>query len=124
MRDVRIPDLGSIFVLRLCDTGYIINASGGVISMSIGERIKLRRQQLGLTVDQLADRLGKNRATVYRYESNEIENLPLSILEPLAKSLGVSPAYLMGWEVPAEAKCVPVLVAAENGSPVYGRDTF
>ncbi len=50
--------------------------------MTIGERIKLRREQLGLSVDDIAEKLGKNRATIYRYESDEIENLPLSILEP------------------------------------------
>lgn len=65
---------------------------------TVGNRIKLRRKQLGLSADSLAKKLGKNRATIYRYESDEIENLPLNILEPLARALGVSPAYLMGWE--------------------------
>lgn len=67
--------------------------------MTIGERIKKRRQELGLTVDELADLLGKNRATIYRYESNDIEKLPTTVLEPLAKALGVTPGYLMGWEM-------------------------
>lgn len=66
--------------------------------MTIGERIKARRVQLGLSVDELSERLGKNRATVYRYESNEIEKLPTTVLEPLAKALNTTPAYLMGWE--------------------------
>lgn len=66
--------------------------------MSIGERIKQRRLELGLTVDQVAERLGKNRATVYRYESNEIENFPTSIIEPLSKVLLTTPASLMGWD--------------------------
>lgn len=65
--------------------------------MTIGERIKARRVQIGLTVDQVADRIGKNRATVYRYESNDIEKFPLDILPPLAKVLNTTPAYLMGW---------------------------
>ncbi len=66
--------------------------------MSIGNRIKKRRQELGLSVDDMAAKLNKNRATIYRYESEEIENLPLNILEPLAKALRVTPIYLMGWE--------------------------
>lgn len=66
--------------------------------MTIGERIKQRRKELGLTVDELAERLGKNRATVYRYESNDIEKLPTTVLEPLAKALAVTPSFLMGWE--------------------------
>ena len=65
--------------------------------MTIGDRIKARRVQIGLTVDQVADRIGKNRATVYRYESNDIEKFPLDILPPLAEVLNTTPAYLMGW---------------------------
>lgn len=65
--------------------------------MKIGDRIKERRIELGYSVDELAEKLGKNRATVYRYESNEIENLPITTLEPLAKALNTTPAHLMGW---------------------------
>ena len=65
--------------------------------MNIGERIKNRRKELGLSVDDVANSLGKNRATVYRYESNEIENLPITILEPLSKILKTTTGYLMGW---------------------------
>lgn len=65
--------------------------------MNIGERIRQRRLELGLSVDEVAKRLGKNRATIYRYENNYIENLPASVLEPLAEILGTTPAFLMGW---------------------------
>lgn len=64
--------------------------------MTIGDRIRSRRQELGFSVDELATRLGKNRATVYRYENGDIENLPVGILEPLASALGTSEAYLIG----------------------------
>lgn len=68
--------------------------------MNIGKRIKERRKELDMSVDAVAKKLGKNKATIYRYENNEIENLPISILEPLAKILDTTPAYLMGWELP------------------------
>ena len=67
--------------------------------MNIGERIKKLRKEKGLSVDYIAEKLGKNRATVYRYESSEIENLPYPILVPLADILGTTPMYLMGCEV-------------------------
>ena len=41
-----------------------------------------------MTVDMLADAIHKNRATVYRYENNEIKSIPLVDLEPLANALG------------------------------------
>ena len=65
--------------------------------MNIGDRILARRQELGLSVEEVAKALGKNRATVYRYESHDIEKMPLSVLEPLSKILQTTPAYLMGW---------------------------
>ena len=66
--------------------------------MTIGERIMLRRQELKMSADELAEKIGKNRATIYRYESNDIENLPISILPAIANALCCSEAYLMGWK--------------------------
>ncbi len=88
--------------------------------MTVGERIRHRRKQLGLSVDDIAKRLGKDRATIYRYESDEIENLPINILEPLAEILRVSPAYLMGWEddVICKTKKVPMLGEIAAGEPI------
>lgn len=65
--------------------------------MNIGKRIQLCREKIGLSVDQLADILGKDRSTIYRYENGDIEKLPTTVLEPLAKALQTTPAYLMGW---------------------------
>lgn len=65
--------------------------------MTIGERIKHLRTQRGMSIDELAVKLGKNRTTVYRYENGDIENLPLDALKPLAEIFRTSPAYLMGW---------------------------
>lgn len=66
--------------------------------MTIGNRIRKRRKEIKLSVEELAKLLGKNRATVYRYENGDIENLPTTILEPIARALKTTPAYLMGWE--------------------------
>lgn len=64
--------------------------------MTIGEIIKTRRNELGLSVDEVAKRIGKDRSTVYRYESNDITKIPVTILEPLAKILNITPTALMG----------------------------
>ena len=67
--------------------------------MNTGDRIKQRRLELGLSADELALRIGKSRATIYRYENGDIENMPTPILEPLAKALYTTPAQLMGWKM-------------------------
>lgn len=65
--------------------------------MEISERIKSRRLELGLSAEELACELGVSRATIYRYESAEIKNMGVDKVEPLAKALLTTPAYLMGW---------------------------
>lgn len=73
--------------------------------MTIGERIKNRRLELNLSVDEVAAKLGKNRATIYRYEKDDIKELPITVLEPLAEVLETTPADLMGWsDEPIEMK--------------------
>lgn len=66
--------------------------------MNIGKRIKERRKALGMSADEMGAKLGKDRSTIYRYEKGDIENLPLEILEPIAKILQTTPGYIMGWE--------------------------
>lgn len=65
--------------------------------LNVGQRIKQRRKELGFSADYVAKQLGKNRATIYRYESDEIENMAVDVVKDLAKVLKTSPAYLMGW---------------------------
>ena len=59
-------------------------------------RIKKLRQERGLSVQELADMIGKNRATVYRYENGDIENMSSKAMHDLASSLNTTPMYLMG----------------------------
>ena len=63
--------------------------------MSIGDFIKKRRKALGLSADDLAVKIGKNRATIYRYESSYIEKLPSDVLVPLAEALHITPGDLI-----------------------------
>ena len=89
--------------------------------MNIGERIRNKRKEADFSVEELAKKLGKDRATIYRYENGDIGNLPLSILEPLARVLGTSPAYLMGWEEVTEytnSILIPVYGSIPAGVPL------
>lgn len=63
----------------------------------VADRIRECREAAHMGVDDLAMIIGKNRATVYRYEKGEIENYPTEVIGKLAVALGVSPGYLMGW---------------------------
>lgn len=81
--------------------------------MNIGDRIKQRREELGISAEELADKIGKSRATVYRYENGDIGNMPTTILEPLATALNTTPAYLMGWDKETELNYIEEAVRLE-----------
>lgn len=66
--------------------------------MSIGERIKDRRTELRLTLEEVAKRAGVGKATICRYEKGVIINIPSDRIERIAKALRCTPAFLMGWE--------------------------
>lgn len=66
--------------------------------MNIGQRIKDRRNELRLTLDDVAKTAGVGKATVCRYEKGEIMNIPSDRIEKIAKALRCTPAFLMGWE--------------------------
>jgi repressor LexA len=93
----------------------------GSDSMTVGDKIKKKRIELGLSVDEVAKALGKNRATIYRYESHEIEKLPTTILEPLAKLFKVEPAELMGWDEKLSKKSEITVIPQEDiyQIPIY-----
>lgn len=65
--------------------------------MDFGRRIKYRRQELHKSAEKVAEQIGVNKSTMYRYEKNQIKNFPAQLLIPLAKSLNVSNHEIMDW---------------------------
>ena len=70
--------------------------------MNVGERIKLRRKELKISADTLAERVGVSRSTIFRYERGDIEKVGPDVLKKISETLNISPADLMGWEDEAE----------------------
>lgn len=68
--------------------------------MNIGERIKSRRLELGMTLEDIGVALGVNRSTVKRYEDGDTERISPKTIEKLAIILKTTPENLMGWDAP------------------------
>lgn len=65
---------------------------------TVGDRIKERREQINMTQDELASKLGyKSRSSINKIEK-ESRGIPLDKIQDIAVILRTSPAYLMGWE--------------------------
>lgn len=66
--------------------------------MTLGEKVKLKREELNLSQEELAEKMNyKSKTSIHKIEVG-ITDLPLSKVKELAAVLKTTPAYLMGWE--------------------------
>jgi repressor LexA len=63
-------------------------------NVKIGLRIKARREQLGLTQEELGNKLFLNKSTIARYEAGKISTIKKPFLHAAAKQLNVNPDWL------------------------------
>lgn len=72
--------------------------------MTLGEKVKLKREELNLSQEELAEKMNyKSKTSIHKIEVG-ITDLPLSKVKELAAVLKTTPAYLMGWEDKKEEK--------------------
>lgn len=65
--------------------------------MNIGERIRQRRIELGMSQEELAFKMGyTTRNAIYQFEQKD--NMKLSLITDFARALNTTEAYLAGWE--------------------------
>ena len=62
----------------------------------LADRLKAARKAKGLTLDELAERIGTSKQTIHRYENGIISNIPHDKIAHLAQALEISPNELMG----------------------------
>ena len=79
------------------------------VDMEVGERIRKRREELGMSQDELAKKSGyASRVSISKIES-DARKLPAKKIVAIAMALRIDPAYLMGWvdeegnEIPDES---------------------
>lgn len=99
--------------------------------MSLGSRLRERRQQLGLTLEEVAQAVGVSKSTVQKWESGTIEDMRLAKAAGLAKVLKVSPLWIMGISESmtdptpkAKTKRVPVLGCIAAGDPIVANEEY
>lgn len=63
---------------------------------ALGERIKKRRMECGMTQGDIAAQVGVAISTIQRYEKGQIGKIKLPVVEAIARALRVSPEWLIG----------------------------
>ena len=99
--------------------------------MEVKDILKSRRQELNLTMKEVAAFVGVNEGTISRWESGDIANMKRDKIMALAKALQISPAVIMGWDdgssiLPAypgmrsiAKRSIPVLGEVACGEPRF-----
>lgn len=63
-----------------------------------GKLLKEMRNKSGLTQLEVANLIGVNKQTIFKYESDIILNIPYEKLERLAELYNTTPLHLTGWD--------------------------
>lgn len=63
--------------------------------ITTAEKIKRRRLELGLTLEQVGDAVGVGKSTVRKWETGSIQNMRRDKIAMLAEVLRISPAELI-----------------------------
>lgn len=108
---------------------------------TIGSRIRNRREELGLSQDELGKRLGyKSRSSINKIELDQ-RSLTQSKIKAIADALETTPSYIMGWNepdvkldeedlkffdnlFPIETKKFPLLGNIACGKPFFADEQF
>lgn len=93
--------------------------------LSLYKNIKAKRQELGLSQEELAKKVGyRDRTSIAKIETGKVDLSQSKIIE-FANILGVTPSYLMGWDettdkpkTKVKAVKIPVLGRVAAGVPI------
>lgn len=90
--------------------------------MQIGDRIKARRIELGLTQDELAKKLGyKSRSTINKIELN-INDITQRKIIDFAAALDTTVSYLMGLDSDTSEKSLSAIIGEEAIQMILDND--
>lgn len=95
--------------------------------MNLGEKIKNRRLELNMTLEEVGKIVGVTKSTVMKWESGYIENMRRDKIALLAKALRVSPLWIMGWDdedIKAEVNSIPIIGTIAAGTPLLAEQNI
>ena len=87
--------------------------------MEFKDRVRSLRLEHKMTLQEVADSVGLQKAAIYKYEHGLIVNPKRTLIDKLAKLFGVSPAHLMCVDEPKrEPVKIPILGSVVAGAPL------
>ena len=68
------------------------------MSKIMGQRIREKREEIHMSVEELADKLGVTRQSVYRWQNGAVKNIDRDLITKMAAMFHVTPEWLMHLE--------------------------
>lgn len=84
-----------------------------------GEIIKQRRNELGLTLEEVGKKVGVGKSTVRKWENGMIENMRRDNIVALSKALGISPIDILGVDVQEDIFSIYTQLEHKRKQKVY-----
>lgn len=94
------------------------------MATTMGERIRDAREAKKISQEELGKACKITKQTIYKYETGIITNIPINKLETIANVLGVSSAYLVGWEESSNEDSRKSVDAADISARLLSDDAF
>lgn len=90
------------------------------MNKTVQDILKSKREELQLTLTDVAELVGVNVSTIMRWENGDIANMKRDKILKLANALKISPSVIMGWEddAPPRSIRIPVLGRVAAGIPI------
>lgn len=94
--------------------------------MELGDKIKTRRLELELTLEEIGKMVGVAKGTVHKWETGDIENMRKDKIVLLAKALKVHPLWILDVDKDSfyKTKKVPLLGTIAAGKPILADRDF
>lgn len=102
--------------------------------MNIGDIMRVRRQELGLTLEEVGNYVGVGKSTVRKWEHGDIENMKRDKIALLSKILKLSPLTFITGEVEygvpdniiplPKTKKIPLLGTIACGEPILAAENI
>lgn len=96
-----------------------------------GQRIRQKRLELNLTMEELGQKLGVQKSAVNKWEKGETVNIKRECLAKMAELFDVSPVWLMGFENAPDVTVTysapgmdPFVAQVGNEPPIIGKSAI
>lgn len=93
---------------------------------TMGDRIRIKRLEQKLSMEELGDKLGVRKSAVNKWEHGDVQYIKRSTIEKMARLFEVSPSWLMGFDDASDVSLTysapgkDILITKADARPILG----